>query len=157
MDFLNWLQDSALGLWVRESDWGYPIVLTSHAIGMAIVVGAVLMFDFRILGYAKRLPLHWFDRIFLLAWSGFALNFVSGMCLFAGQPVKFLFHPAFQIKIALIAAGGISIRVLGKQLRNPVHMSASGEISNVAKTTAAASIVFWIGAIVAGRLIAYIN
>jgi hypothetical protein len=156
MQFLQWLEGSLLGLWVRESDWGYPIVLSAHAVGMAVVVGTVLMFSMRTLGYANELPLSWFDRLFTVAWSGFALNLLSGLCLFAGDPVKFLFHPAFQIKIALIIAGGVSIWIMGRRLNEPGRVSGS-EISFGTRAVAGLSIVFWLGAIVAGRLIAYIT
>ena len=57
MELLIWLETSGVATWVNESLWGYPIVLTSHAIGMAIVVGMVTVIDLRILGYAKRIPL----------------------------------------------------------------------------------------------------
>jgi hypothetical protein len=155
MDFLTWLHNSTIGVWVRESDWGYPIVLTSHAIGMAIVVGAVLMFDLRALGYGKRLAMTWFDKIFVVAWGGFALNLISGLGLFAGDPVKFVFHRAFQIKIVLIIAGGISVWMLGGLASEPERLPAGAEFSLRTKVIATISLIFWIGAIAAGRLIAY--
>ncbi len=155
MHFLLWLKDSAIGTWVRESDYGYAIVLSSHAIGMAIIVGAVLMFDIRILGFARQMSLKWFDQIYTLAWVGFGVNAVSGVLLFCGNPVKFTFSTAFQIKLALILAGGISVWVLGKQIENPENLAPDGAVRRAAKLTAMLSLLFWLGAITAGRLIAY--
>ena len=41
MEFFNWLKDSEFATWLRESNvlWAYDLYLTSHAIGMAMVVG----------------------------------------------------------------------------------------------------------------------
>ena len=55
-DFLFSLEDSALGMYVSSSIWGYPIVLSLHALGMAALVGVSLMLAFRALGFAKVIP-----------------------------------------------------------------------------------------------------
>ena len=57
MGFLIWLEEGALGIFIRESLWGYPIVLSSHAVGMAIVMGVVVALNLRVLGYAKDISI----------------------------------------------------------------------------------------------------
>ncbi len=156
MQFLAWLFKSPVGLFVQESSWGYPAVLSTHAVGMGIVVGSVLMYDFRVLGFANKISLAWFDRLYLLAWFGFALNAVSGALLFTGDPVKFAFSTPFQIKILLIFAGAWSIWLLGRSIHRDIAGERTGVASTKSKWIAALSIFFWIGAIVAGRLIAYL-
>ena len=37
MEFLAWLEQTELSLWLRESDWGHPIVLCFHAVGMGLI------------------------------------------------------------------------------------------------------------------------
>jgi hypothetical protein len=153
MQLLGWLDQTALALWVRESEWGYPIVLTAHVIGMSAVVGTVLMFGLRALGYAARVPLAWLDSLFSLAWSGFALNALSGIALFVAESNKFLTSTAFQIKMASILAGCVSIWLVARSRGD------SGQFLDVAsartKVIAVISMTLWLGAIVAGRLIAY--
>ena len=39
MNVLAWLEQTEFSTWLRESDWGYPIVLCFHAVGMGMVVG----------------------------------------------------------------------------------------------------------------------
>ena len=148
---LTWLDQSALALWVRESQWGYPIVLSAHVIGMAAVVGTALMFGLWTLGYGRRAPPQWLDRFFTVAWFGFALNFLSGVALFVADAGKFLTSTAFQIKIAMIVAGGISIWIASRS----VAASSGSDVPGKTKIVAALSMVFWLSAIVAGRLIAY--
>ena len=151
--FLNWIENSAIGIWMAESIWGYPLVLSSHAVGMAIVVGTVLMIDLRVLGYASVLPIKSFERLFTIAWFGVVLNVLSGLTLFCADPNHFFFHPVFWIKLGLILLGAISVWLLLGATRGDEQAATSYR----AKIVASLSLVFWLGAIVAGRLIAYVE
>jgi hypothetical protein len=142
----------ALSTWVRESNYGYYIMLNGHAIGMALVVGVVLMLDLRVLGFASELPLSLFDRLLTVGWVGFALNFASGFVLFAAQGPRYLANLPFLIKIVLIVLGGFAMWALGRMLRTSEPKLA---LPSSGRTFAAFSILFWVGAIAAGRLIAY--
>jgi hypothetical protein len=152
------LEESPLGIWIRESEWGYPIVLICHTVGMAFVVGGVVTFDLRILLAKTRTPLTWFDTIFRLAWLGFAVNLVSGIILFAGAAQRFIANPAFQIKLASLAAGAFSVWLLATRIEKEVGRdNADVPASPLSRTVAAASVLLWFGAISAGRLMAYIR
>ncbi|MYH69242.1 MAG: DUF2214 domain-containing protein [Gammaproteobacteria bacterium] len=158
MDYLTWLQDSALGTWVAGSIWGYPIVLACHALGMAVVAGTVTMICIRILGFARAVPLTLFARLSAIAWAGLVLNIVTGLALFSGDPVKFFYHPVFWIKISLITMGAVLLWLVVRALRNAAAMPEAGPDTPAgAKLVAGCSLAFWAGAIIAGRLIAYIE
>src|SRR5258707_12414709 len=116
MEFLAWLEQTDGSVWLRESDWGHPIILCFHAVGMGMVVGISLMYSARILGYARDFPLSVFDRLFGLAWFGFAMNAVSGVLLFFGEPRRLMDTPAFWIKMILIVCAGLALCALGKEL-----------------------------------------
>ena len=150
MEFLTWMEESGLGIWIREDLWAYPIVLSCHAVGMAIVVGMVTMIDIRVLGFARKIPISSFNSLFFLTFAGFLLNFISGVLLFFSDPTKFFYSTPFRIKIVLIILGMISAWML---LRN---VSDNQDSSTKAKTIAAFSLLFWFGAITAGRLTAYL-
>jgi hypothetical protein len=166
MELLIWLEQTDFSVWLRESDWGHPIVLCFHAVGMGMVVGVSFMYSARILGYAKELPLSAFDRLFGLAWFGFAMNTVSGVALYIGEPRRLLGAPAFWIKMILIVCAGLALWALAKALYGDEHDSeglpgpdgalvGTGVASSGARMAAIFSIVFWLGAIIAGRLIGY--
>jgi len=160
MEFLAWLEETDVSVWLRESDWGHPIVLCFHAVGMGLVVGISFMYSARILGYAKDFPLAAFDKLFGLAWFGFAMNAVSGVFLFIGEPRRLLVTPAFLIKMILIVFAGFSLWVLGQTMQGVGATvgtgSSGGEIvTRNAKIAAVFPIVLWLGAIVSGRLIGY--
>lgn len=151
--FLTWLENSALGIWMAESLWGYPLVLSSHAIGMAIVVGTVVMIDLRVLGYAPQVSIQSFKRLFAIAWFGVVLNVCSGLALFCADPMHFFYHPVFWIKLGLILLGAVSVYLL---LRSTMG-EGQPAISRQAKMVAGLSLIFWFSAIIAGRLIAYVE
>ncbi len=166
MELLAWLEQTDFSTWLRESDWGFPIMLCFHAVGMGMVVGISLMYSARILGYAKDFPVSAFDWLFGLAWFGFATNAVSGVLLFVGEPRRLMSTPAFWIKMILIVFAGLALWALGKALyAGPQEgvglMGSEGPISGEAtvspnaRVAAIFSVVFWLGAIVSGRLIGY--
>ena len=154
MDFLYWLEETAVGVWVAQS-WGYPLVLSTHALGMSIVVGIVIMINLRLLGFSDGVPLSMLNKLSRVLWAGVLLNIASGLALFCGNPVKFFFHPVFWIKISMIVLGGLTLwwslaASQDKTTDKPVLL-----LTKQGKVLASLSLMFWIGAIVAGRLIAY--
>ena len=80
MSFLYWLEESMLGVWVGQS-WGYPLVLSCHAVGMAVVVGTVIMINLRLLGFARAMPVSFFLELSRVTLLGVILNIASGTLL----------------------------------------------------------------------------
>gem|GEM_PF-4246000 len=117
MDFLDFLAQTALIEWVVSSEFGYPIVLTFHAIGMGLVVGLMLILDIRVLGFARSINLQGLTKFFRLAWIGFGINLVSGTLIFLGDAGGYLGNTAFLVKIGLLVTGGILAFTLVKGLR----------------------------------------
>lgn len=86
----DWLATTPLSQAMRGSPWLYPVVETVHIAGFAVLVGAVALFDLRVLGCAKTLPLRALGR-HLLRWALASLLLVipAGVLLFASQPRSF--------------------------------------------------------------------
>jgi mannose/fructose/N-acetylgalactosamine-specific phosphotransferase system component IIC len=151
------LEELPLSEWVATSDWGYPIMLSIHSIGMAAVVGLVLMLDIRVLGYATRIPVMTFRKFMPYAWIGFVLNLISGLLLFASTATRLISNWPFILKMISIVLGGVMTFWLWRALEsNRPSDSAEPNISRSAKWVAFGSLALWIAAIVFGRLIAYI-
>lgn len=152
------LENTSLAIWVGESLWGYPLMLGSHVIGLAIVVGLFLMLDLRIIGFNKGVALASFLRLFRLAWIGLAINAASGFALFSSQATTFIESAPFLIKIACIALGVVIAVFIRRELTtNAATWDASdGKAAGLVRPLAFASIACWIVAICAGRLIAYL-
>jgi hypothetical protein len=152
---LKALQDSAFANWVQQS--AYPVVITFHSIGLATLVGLLMVIDLRVLGFARSLPLPALRKLMKLVWIGFWINAISGSMLFCIDAKKDYYSGLFRTKLSAIALG----LILGTLIKNRVlskpeaFASASADTSRGAKTLATLSLLCWIGAIVSGRLLAY--
>lgn len=149
MGFLVWLEEGPLGVFIRESLWGYPIVLASHAVGMATVMGVVIALNFRVIGYAKDISALAFDKLFVIGWVGFFINMISGLILFCNTPTTYFFQGSFQLKILFILMGGILMKVVMNNVRK-------GASEMVTRLTSIACIGCWFGGVITGRLMAYL-
>ena len=87
---LSALEQSSFSLWLLGSNsiWAYPTVLTLHTFGMMVLVGAALMIDLRILGFARAVPIGSMTRLFKVMWWSFALNAFTGTMLFIADATK---------------------------------------------------------------------
>jgi hypothetical protein len=158
MAFLEWLQGTWVGVLVAESLWGYPLLETIHSIGMAMLIGSLGLINLRVLGFKRELPLLGTSELLPLAWLGFTLNALSGTLLFTSDAVYFFSSWTFRVKMLLVVLAGLNAAMLGQR----VFRVAAGtgavttEPTSGTKGIALLSLVFWIGAACAGRLIAYL-
>jgi len=158
MPVFEWLETTALAIWVGESLWGYPIVLGLHAVGLAIVAGFFLMLDLRLLRVIRVLPLSAFLSLFRLTWIGFVINALSGAALFTSQATTFASSKTFLIKITAVLVGVIVGVFMQRRLESRATDLDSPDAGVESSTTglAALSLLCWIVAIFAGRLTAYL-
>jgi hypothetical protein len=152
MEIIVWLEGTPISQWVLESIWASPLLLAVHAIGMGIVVGMVIIYCMRVLGLFRGIPVHAFDVFSNIAWAGFLLNAASGVLLFMSNAAALATNWTFLLKIGLIAAGGIALGGLGAINRRSAGDDSS---SSAAKRIAVLTLIFWLGALTSGRLIAY--
>ena len=135
---------------LRESAWVYPILEIIHIIGIALLLGNLIVFEARVLGAGKTLDLTALARLALpLAVLGFLLAAMSGLTMFATQALELLGNPAFKWKMLLLAiAGG-----------NTAWFHARGSLKlndTIARVQVIASVFVWIAVLSCGRLIAYV-
>ena len=153
----EWLENTSVALWVGESLWGYPIMLAMHAVGLAIVVGIFVMRDLRLLGLFEGIQYESLDSLRNLGWTGFVINAVSGCFLFSSQATTFISSTPFLLKIGMIFLAALCSAVLQNRMRDQSSAwDAGGGAVGSVKAIALVSILFWLGAIVSGRLVAYL-
>ncbi len=153
---LELLESSALAVWVRESPsiFAYTLVLSLHAIGLAIVVGLSTLIALRLLGKAPAIPLAALSRLYPVLFCGFLINVLSGLLLFFAAATTMGTMPAFWIKMTLVFAG------LGLGMRIKHRYIDTAEVANEvaipgARRLAVLSLTCWLCALVAGRMISY--
>src|SRR5262245_26388720 len=158
MQFMWALEDSSFAQWIAGAPtiWAYPSILTFHTVGMAMVVGASAVLDLRLLGVGPQVPVDRLKGVFRPLWFGFWLNAVTGVLLFVAHAAEKVVQEVFYVKLALIALALITVARIRRQVF-PAGSTASGPIAPRTKLLAIASLVLWVGAITAGRLMAYIN
>lgn len=150
---LDSLEQTALGLWVMTSPAGYYIMLAFHSMGLAMLVGSVLVIDLRLLGFVKGIDEKAMSGLVKFAWWGLAINALSGLAIFIGEANKAFYSNSFRIKILLMLCGVISTVILNKTVLQPTFNK--GEVASNARVQAVISLALWASVIVMGRLMSY--
>ena len=152
------LQYSDIGTSIRESTWTFPIVETTHVLGLAISVGLILITDLRLIGAILR------KRAFSEIWAqlkpwftvGFIIVFVSGILLFWSQALKAYQSIFFRAKIVFLILAGINALVFEYTSRPTLAQWDTATVPPAqARLAGWLSIILWAGIIAAGRTMAY--
>ena len=140
---------------MREHAWLYPAVETLHIVGFSVLVGAVAMFDLRVLGFGRQLPVKALAR-HLLPWSAGSMLLVvpTGLLLFVADPLALLANRIFLLKLALIAVAGVNALAFHAGPYRGADAWA-GQGPPRAILHALLSLGLWIAVIACGRLLAY--
>jgi hypothetical protein len=158
-DALAWLQSSALGMFLRDSGpWTYPVVNLIHILGVATLFGAVLILDLRLLGVWRRAPLRAITTVAApVAMSGFALAAASGICLLATNALEYENNPFLLVKFSAIGLGLVNAVALRRTAAWRAHATRDLSQSEARRLAlmGGLSLVSWLTAVAAGRLIGY--
>jgi hypothetical protein len=153
-----WLKGTALSAFVTGHAWVWPTCEVLHFMGLAVLVGVTLVLDVRLLGLARALPVA--PLLGLLPWAlaGFAVNLVTGLLFFVGEPLQYLFNPVFWWKLGFIALAGANALVFERRLRPRAAALGPGEQApGAAKVVAAVSLVCWVAVMWCGRMLPFVG
>ncbi len=136
------------------SAWGWPIAEIVHFVGLCLLIGTVGVVDLRILGFMRGISLPALHKVVPFGVLGFVLNVASGTVFVASSPDQYLYNPAFQIKMVLIALAGVNMMLFylttaGKLKR----MRPLAQAPRRARIFAGISLTSWILVIAFGRVI----
>lgn len=159
MALLMALEVSPLARAVREGSWTYPILQFLHITGLTILVGSAALFDLRLLGLGRRVPVRdaagW---LLPCAWGGFAVVAITGFLLFTADATALVDNPAFRIKMGLIAVAGFNAAIFHRgPFRTVDAWTPHRSAPPAAQVVAIVSLVAWTGTIACGRLLAYLE
>ena len=150
--FFLTIEESGLSMWVRDNP--FWAILSMHALGMAVLVGASMLVALRVLGIPQGLPFAPLKRLYGFIWAGFWIQFVSGMLLLIGYPTKSLTNWDFYIKLIMIIAGMVAMVMLKKRVFTEPALSDT-DLRLRGKALAILSLLFWAGVVTSGRMLAY--
>lgn len=156
--FLDWIQSTSISGFVVGYSWTWPTLEILHFTGMCILFGAILLMDLRLLGFQKLVTAEAVHQLVPVAVIGFAINLITGVLFFFGDPHRYAINISFQIKMVLVVLAGINALIYRYKVEPLMLQSGpDGEYPYLAKTVGLASIVLWTGVISFGRLIPYLG
>ena len=136
--------------WLASNPWAYPALEVLHIVGIALLLGNLVLLEVRVWGGAAALPLPALARAALpLVLAGFGLCAASGLLMFASQPLDLLGNRAFVVKMGLLMAAG----------SNAAVFHARGGLQRLdlaARLQTVLSLGIWLAVIIMGRSIAYL-
>jgi hypothetical protein len=155
---LQQLESSQFSTWIRGELWGWPLALTVHAFGTALVIGFIFIISLRLLGVFATIPYTALNRFFPVIWVALVLQFLSGFVLWAAKPTQYVADGAFVLKILLIIVGIILTMLFQSTIkREAASWEAKGAVSSGAVKFVAANLLVWCTVLIAGRLTAYLG
>ncbi|MDP4535370.1 DUF2214 domain-containing protein [Alkalimonas collagenimarina] len=150
------LGDTALASWLRQSGIGYPLLSTAHILGIALLLGSVLILDLRLLGITKSGALNVLAPLLnRFAACGLLLAMVTGSLLFSVQPAHYLANSAFLLKLTLLLLALLNV-LLVHWLPHWQALLNGQAPTLFLKVTALLSLVLWLVILLAGRWIAFV-
>ena len=159
LPFLAWLETSMLGHAMRNSGvWTYGVVNLFHILGVATLFGAVLVLDLRLIGLWRTVPIPSIAGPTVpVATAGFIVAALTGAGLLATKATEYAGNPFLLIKFPAIAVALLNVAVITsrpawKQMGRPEPTAAERRTLAIG---GAVSLVAWLTAIGAGRMIGY--
>lgn len=158
MQLAQWLEATSIAVWVRESSYGFAIVVAVHILSLSLSVGTLVWFDLRLLGISMlRVPVsHLYRRLMPWTLTGFALMFASGLIILAAYATAAFGNIYFRIKLAAIVLAGVNAffyhRVTERQIRT---WDEAMRPSGAAHAAGLVSILVWTVVILCGRAMSY--
>jgi hypothetical protein len=145
-----------IGAFMRESRWAWPVLESLHFMGMTLLIGTIGVFDLRLMGFARRVPLPALHRLIPLGIAGFVLNMTTGLCFIFATPDQYIFNMAFRVKITFIIIAGLNVLFFYSRVFRRLEMlTPEGPPPIGARLAGFVSLTAWVGVMSAGRLLTF--
>ena len=157
--FALWLSTTLPSVFIQEHNaWVVPTIQSMHIVGIAMVMGTVLMIDLRILGWGgtDQTLRQTTDRFGPWLTGSLWLLLATGILMVVGEPVRELVTFSFWLKMALVAVGAVVAVIFQSALRRHDQQWGDTLVHRPSiRTLAILTFLIWVCIIVLGRLIAY--
>ena len=158
MEVLEAVQSTWIATELRASRWVYPVVNTGHIMGIALLFGAIVPLDLRLMGFWRAIPTAMLSRVLVpMAAVGVATAVVTGALLFSVHAVQYAKTTLFLVKMLIVAAAIANAVLVGRAaLRLGAEEKADAGPPGRLRVVGLISAGLWLAAILCGRMIAYV-
>lgn len=154
----DWMESTPINEVVMYYRWTWPTLETLHFLGLCLLIGAVLIMDLRLIGFQRMIPLRAVHSLMPVALAGFAINLITGLGFLFGDPRLYVINYAFWVKMVLVLLAGLNFLLfLFKVEPRLASLGPNDATPMSAKAVGTASLVFWFGVLLYGRLLPYLG
>jgi hypothetical protein len=138
--------------------WLWPTCETIHFAGLALLLGVAGMFDLRLLGFMKRVPISVVKDFMPWALVGFTLNLLTGMIFVISEPAQYFGNPTWWVKVGFLIVAGANAMIFETAYGRRAAAIPAGEDTPMSlKIIAGVSLIAWLGVLVAGRFLPFVG
>lgn len=161
LPLFQWIANAPLFAVMRDEQWAFPVAEMAHLLALAILGGTVLLVNLGLLGIRLRrgetenlapqnlAPQNLAKDLWPLFVGSLATMIVSGAALVSAEAMKVYYHPAFRLKMLLLAlAVTFSFTAHRRVTQSPP--------SAWSKPAAVLSLMLWLSVGLAGRAIGFL-
>jgi hypothetical protein len=158
-DTLAAIQDLPFAAALRSGRWSYAAVNGLHIVGIALLFGAIVPLDLRMMGFWRSVRISTLTRVLTpVAATGLVLAVAAGLLLFSVRAVQYAGTAVFQIKLALILCAVANALLL----RRAIEWELAQDTLRIApparlRLAGALSMALWLAVIACGRTIAFVD
>ncbi len=158
MEFALWLRETPISQTIRALPWLWPVAECVHFIGLALVIGVAGLFDLRLMGVLRHVPVAAVKALMPWAIVGFGLNLVTGVMFLVGTPDQYLTNIAWWAKVGCLCLAGLNAFVFETRLgERALAVPAGGDTPGAVKVVGAVSLLSWLGVLYWGRMLPFIG
>ena len=154
--FRIWIDGTAASAFMAQTWWAWRVAESLHFFGLSLLIGTVGMFDLRLIGLVKSVPLTALHRLVPWGVFGYFINVSTGILFFAGFPDQYMYNPSFHFKMLFMGMAGINVLVFYLVVFGKIKaLDLNDEPPPAARIIGLVSLMCWVAVITFGRLLTF--
>jgi hypothetical protein len=156
--FVDWLRFTQLSLLFQANvAWLWPLCESLHFLGLSVLIGAAGLFDLRLLGFLRSVPLHAAWKLIPWAKGALVINLVTGLVFLISEPEQYANNASMWLKMLFLAVAGVNALVFERVYATRLAtLAPNGDTPLAAKIIGGVSLVSWFAVLYFGRMIPYL-
>lgn len=152
-----WVRSTGLSHFVlAHESWVWPGLEMLHYIGLSLLFGTVILFDLRVLGFFRRIPLAGLHAFIPWGIAGFVINLLTGLGFLSGHPEQYAYNAAFHWKLVFMLLAALNVVAFYAAAYQPLRLLPQGAPApQLARLLTGISLASWTAVLTCGRLLTF--